>query len=384
MSLINDMLRDLEARSSDELKRQNLQNAVRPLPASVSTIPWKIGGFVALAILLLAAVWFFWRDGRLAPENSTDLSKQAGYATKQLLSAPPAPSSEPVALVLSSTIEAPEQGALLSPPGRAALPPPAPTSSPNHPKKELPAIQASVVEKTELRVTATAPAVPPPTNKTGGDAPNTPTFSSLPAEAKAPSGKIEVRKATATPRERADADYRLAQSAFSSGNTQEGLEALRRALQQDADYVPARQQLVQQLLEQRHLEAAASVLSDGLEHQPRQTGWAMALARLQVEKSDLVGAERTLTRYAEFAVANPEYQGFHAHLRYRLGQHAGATALYQNACRLAAGEGRWWFGLGLSLEAEGLGSEAREAFRQSLATGTLNNELSAQAQQRLR
>ena len=383
MSLINDMLRDLEARSSDELKRQNLQNTVRPLPASVSTIPWKIGGYVGLLILLLAAVWLFWRNGRPAPENSTDLSQQAGYGAQQLLPVPPAASSEPVTLVLSSAIEAPQQGALRSPPLATAPRPPAPNPSPNHSQKELPAIQTPIVEKTGQRLMVSETTMPQPINKAGMNAPNKTPLSPSP-EAKASTGKIEVRKVLATPRERADAEYRLAQGAFSSGNVQEGLDALRRALQQDADYVPARQLLVQQLLEQRQLEAAASVLSDGLEHQPRQTGWAIALARLQVERSDLVGAERTLTRHAEFAVANPEYQGFHAHLRYRLGQYAGATALYQNACRLAAGEGRWWFGLGLSLEAEGLVSEAREAFRQSLATGTLNHELSAQAQQRIR
>ena len=65
-----------------------------------------------------------------------------------------------------------------------------------------------------------------------------------------------------------------------------------------------------------------------------------------------------------------------------------ATALaeqhYQQATRLAPGDGRWWLGLGLAFDAEGRSSEAREAFLQARQCGNLGAELMAMVEQKLR
>ena len=60
MSLINDMLRDLETRRSDEIKRQNLQGEIRPLPAARKrslAVPLLT---TLVLIVLLAAVAYWW------------------------------------------------------------------------------------------------------------------------------------------------------------------------------------------------------------------------------------------------------------------------------------------------------------------------------------
>ena len=119
-------------------------------------------------------------------------------------------------------------------------------------------------------------------------------------------------------------------------------------MKQDPSYVPVRQLLLRQLLEMRKIEEAMTVLQEGLEHQPAQTGWAMSLARLQLEQHDLAAADRTLARSQVYAEASADYAGFQGHLKSRQSANRAAVTHYQRATRLAPNEGRWWLGLGLA------------------------------------
>src|SRR6185369_17452197 len=107
---------------------------------------------------------------------------------------------------------------------------------------------------------------------------------------------IEKSPVLATPRDRADGEYRKAETALATGRSGEATEALRAALKHDAGHVPARQALLRQLLDQRKFDEAMTTLQEGLDLQPMQTGWAMSLARLQLERGDLTAADRTLAR----------------------------------------------------------------------------------------
>ena len=96
------------------------------------------------------------------------------------------------------------------------------------------------------------------------------------------------------------------------------------------------------------------------------------------------GAARTLQASQQYAAGNADYLGFAAHVQQRLGQHKAAVELYQGAIRVAPGEGRWWLGLGLALESDQRAAEAREAFLRARATGSLNPDLQALVDQKLR
>jgi MSHA biogenesis protein MshN len=200
-----------------------------------------------------------------------------------------------------------------------------------------------------------------------------------------PAGPVKIEKSPvmATPRDRADAEYRRAEGALASGRTGEAIESLRAALKHDPAYVQVRQILLRQLLEMRKTDEAISVLQEGLEVQPMQTGWAMSLARLQLEQNDLAAADRTLLRSQAYGETNADYAGFQGHVKSRLGAQHQAVTHYQRAVRLAPNEGRWWLGLGLALEADGHAPEAKDAFKRSLATATLSADLAAVAEQHL-
>lgn len=195
---------------------------------------------------------------------------------------------------------------------------------------------------------------------------------------------IERTDSVGTPRERAETEYRKAIAAVNQGRVAEALEGLRNALRQDALHVASRQLLVKLLLEAKQPDAAVQALQEGLQGQPAQIGWAMSLARLQVERGDLAGALQTLEFSLPAAGGSADYQGFVAHVLQRLGRNKEAAEHYQAAARLSPGDGRWWLGLGLALDAEGRSNEAREALLRAKASGTLSAELSALADQRLR
>ena len=68
----------------------------------------------------------------------------------------------------------------------------------------------------------------------------------------------------------------------------------------------------------------------------------------------------------------------------RQSRHQEAVEQYQAALRLAPGSGVWLMGLGISLQALNRTTESQEAFQRAKATNTLNPELQAFVDQRLR
>ncbi len=396
MSLVNDMLRDLEARRAAELGAANLQREVRPLPPPRS----RRDAWLALLVLggaaAAAAAW--WLARPLPAPASVPAVVAAPPVAVPIPAAPPPPASPAAGEGVASGDAAP-----------ASLPAATAVVSAN------PAVPpSSAVPVDTLRMAAVLerpPALPPPVSAATTQAPaalpqaaapvpaaGARTEPGVPAPAKSevspraepalaprsPPASIEKTVVAASPRERAEIEYRRGQSALAAGQGNAAAEAFRAALHQDASHVPARQGLLRLLLENQRMEEAAALLGEGLEALPAQIGWAMTLARLAVEKGDLAGAERVLDRSAPHARTHPEYVGFQGHVLVRQGKARAAVERYELATRLAAAEGRWWFGLGQALEGDGRAPEAREAYRRALASGNLNAELAQLAEARLK
>lgn len=349
MSLINDMLRNIEAKRPDDLARHNLQREIRSLPPEK-----RKGGKAALVLVML---------GAMAAGGAYVL----GY--REPTPAEPAPPPPPAA-------------SLVTPPALAN-----PPSSP-----QVPAVEAPLIDD-NLRLSSNLAVVPLPVAPVLGvpdplppSAPGAGKVDAANTSPPPPSAPVKIEKSPVAPtaRDRADAELRRAEAALASGRSGEALDNLRAALKIDPGYVAVRQALLRQLLGARKNDEAMSVLQDGLDAMPMQTGWAVSLARLQLEQGDLAAADRTLTRSQGYAEGNADYAGFQGHLKSRLGAQRQAVGHYQRATRLAPGEGRWWLGLGLAYEADGRVPEGKDALRRAIATGTLNADLLAVAEQHLR
>lgn len=355
MSLINDMLRDLEARRAEDLGRANLQGEIRPLPKAPSRA-WGLPVLAGIGLVAIGAVAgvIVWRLSVPQPGAPAPIMPPVVDANAPLAGFDPARYELRPALSLSLPVN------------EAKAPAAVPETKKTEPAQpSRPALPAMPLPKTPSPLPAAASVAAPA------------------VEAPRPA-QIERQPVLATPRERADAEYRQALAAQGQGRNGEAQELLRAALRHEAAYSPARQALLRLLLQERRNDEAMAVLAEGLEIQPTQLGWAMSLARLLVDKGDQAAAARTLARSWPHASASADYAGFYGHLQYRLGLAKEAVALYQTATRLAPGEGRWWYGLAVALEADGHGGEARDAFRRALASGNLNADLTALAEQRVK
>ncbi len=196
-------------------------------------------------------------------------------------------------------------------------------------------------------------------------------------------GRIDKRVSQST-RDRAEGEFRRAMTFVNQGRMSEGMDGLRSALALDPTYEEARQTLVSLLLEAKRTDDAAVALEEGLALNSFNSGFAMLLARIRVERGNLGGALDLLQKHESAAQANGEYRAFVAALLQRLNRHDEAIREYLAALTIAPGVGAWWIGLGISQESSSRGKEAAESFRRAKLTGTLNTNLAAYADQRLR
>lgn len=376
MSLINQMLKDLDARHESEMRNQ-LHREVRPLPAASGNRHLRpvLGGALLLAALA-AGAW-------LAYER---------YA------AAPAPASAPTAVAVAPA---------------AGIPPPSPVAE--NPEAQGPASPSPALAADAASPTALASVVPdensglklaaaldhPPAEPPRRPAPRAvvPPAEKMPPLEKAaaepgrsreaaakppPAPVIEKTAAAKSAGERAEADYRRALVLVGNARSGEAVDLLLDALRLDGGHAASRHLLARLLIEQRRHDEAMAILAEGLAAQPGQISWAMLLARLQVDRGDLGAAARTLHGAQAFAAGNADYQGFAGFVAHRQGRQKESAEFYGAAVRIAPGEGRWWFGLGLALEADQRAAEAREAFLRARASGTLNADLVALVDQKLR
>ena len=371
MSLINKMLRDLDARKAGEGARARLPAAVTPLAARVerkNNLPWLA---MAAGGLLALAAWFW--HGMQAPAEIPAAVPQQSSASPSAPSDPSDPSATP-----HPTQPAPQiAGAQASPAPKAAVSPHSSAAASSNPPPMSPTGQQGLALRKETALhTSPASSEPPASGlfTASRDAP--PPI--------AGDARIEKKLRLPTAAERAETAYRRGLLAQQQGQAEDALGAYRAALTEQTEHVAARQALAALLIAMRRFDEAEEVLSQGLALAPTALPSALALARLKVERGAAPAALDLLLDHAVAGERSAEYQGFLATLLNRAGRRSEAIERYQAATRLAPNEARWWAGLGMALEAEGKRDAAREAYAQARALPGLPDDLAQQIEQRLR
>lgn len=185
-------------------------------------------------------------------------------------------------------------------------------------------------------------------------------------------------------RETQDDQYRVAVETLKQGHTEEGVAMLQSLLQANARNVAARQTLAGAYVGQRRWDEALALLGQGLALMPEQATWAMSVARIQVERGQAAEAWATLQKHAGHALQNAEYQGFAGVLLQHLKKPHEAVERYRAALRLRPREGRWWYALATALEEDGQAADALEAYRRAQSLGGLtpamNEDIAAKLQ----
>ena len=374
MSLVNKMLRDLDARRAGGGDRAALAAAVTPLaahrePRRNRSRLW-FGAFLAL-VGLGAAVWYGlqWRKPPLAIPV---VAGTAGSAP----AAGPAPPAPPTAPAIAPAAEPSGAQPMASPAG-AALPSLRMSDQLSASPAALPAMTLGAAPLP--KVAPVAPNVPE--RALAGAASSRPPIVAPPDPAEA---RIDKRIRVPTSAERAESEYRRAVLAQSQGNAEDAAGGYRAALADYPEHAAARLALAALLIDARRFDEAEDLLRQGTELPSVRLVSTLALARLKVERNQASAALDLLQRNAASGERSAEYQGFVGALLNRANRAVEAVERYQAATRLAPTEGRWWAGLGMALDAAGNAAEAREAYLKARALPGLPADLAQHIDQRLR
>jgi MSHA biogenesis protein MshN len=391
MSVINQVLLELEKRRASSAERGMLPDHVRALPDGGDDHgAWWLVAAGAAGIALLGVIWmtiagygFPRASSSTAPSpvgTETAIEKVVAASATVATALPSADALQPVTR-LSFELSNPTQ------PSPAAEP-----QSEARPQGVIPAARVLTRAGDErsspsAAETAAAPvAVPPSAVK---DAPKAPVAAQVSgATDKPPAGttaKAEIEKQVRQPtaRELADHEYRKAASGLQQGRLAEAQEGFRAALNLHPGHHGARQGMVGLMLQNKSYGEAERALQEGVRLAPEQIGFAMTLARLQVDRGDTAGAIATLQGGVSHAHGSPDYLAFLAALLQRQGRHEDAIEQFSAALRGKPNTGVWWLGLAMSLQTLNRVAEAQEAYRRAKASN-LNPELAAFADQRLR
>jgi len=205
------------------------------------------------------------------------------------------------------------------------------------------------------------------------------------ADARAPGSKRGLQGRQESDSQSAEGEYRRALVSLQDGRMTDAVAALEQALRLDPAHEAARQTLVGLLIEAKRPEEAMRHLQAGLALDPRQPALAMLLARLQIERggSGIDTLMRTLPYAGNDMGRGADYHAFLAGALEREQRHREAAEQYQAALRAAPGNGVWWMGLGMALQADRRNAEALEAFQRARTSATLSPELQAFVERRL-
>lgn len=376
MSVINQLLLDLEKRRASGAERSVLPDHVRALPNEERPLQWGwIAAGASVALAALGAGWIVFtgmmpaggRAAPVTPPRGTDIAieKVVAASAGVVMDARPAdgePGRDVAASRLSFELSAPPAPE----PAESAARTPVATervvarAAPELPVSATPAPAVRVDEKQQPATPAKAPAAPP-----------------VRAEI-----HKEVRQPT--PRDLAEGEFRKATALLHQSRPAEAQEGFQAALAAFPGHHAARQGLVGLLVDARRYGEAERILQEGLALAPAQAGFAMTLARLQVDRGDALQATATLRKGLEHTQGSADYLAFLAALLQRQGRHEEAIEQFRGALRMQPAAGVWWLGLGISLQAVNRGAEAQDAYGRARASGSLSPELAAFAEQRLK
>jgi MSHA biogenesis protein MshN len=370
MSVINKMLQDLDARGLQAV-RSDLSD-IGSVPDATRRLEMRrLIALLVLALVALAglAAWYF-NAAPVVPVTSYPLPELASVAQPDPL-ANAAPLVQPVQLA---------DVAMVAPLAVAssAQPAPEPKVVAVAPASERPASGQLVRVSNRSNVEQLGRPQRPVTRVVKADvAVRTPVAEPRMRNASTVGSVADdvLQMKQANPRQEAENDYRKALGLIQEGRVTAGISALEQVLRIDPRHDAARQTLIGLLLENKQQDEAMQQLAQALALDPGQPALAMTLARLQVEKGG--PALQTLQRSLPHATERADYLSFVAALLQRERRHKEAIEHYQAALRLSPGNGLWWMGLGISLQADDRLPDAKVAFQRAKASGSLESELSS-------
>lgn len=327
MSIINQMLRDLDARGTT---------------ASVPDLP-------------------------AAPLGQVSVSRHRSRGAMALLLV--ATAGTVVYFGMPGTSKVPQPAVPVEPATVATLAPAAVAPLPHHatPAPSAPLASRPVATHTEIR-----PDLPPPFQMARSlqlVAPDS-RMAALPPGSAEPA--VSKKPVELSPETEAQQLFDEAQALRRAGKSDAAIAKYRLALQRDPEMRHARLQLAGLMQESGQVEAALQLLKSGYEQQPNDA-LAIATGRMLAEQGRRDEALNWLERGR--AGMRPADHAMMGALLSQAQRYDEAVKAYQYALAIEPAQGGWSLGLGLALESLGRTDEARRAYRNALEYGKFKPEV---------
>ena len=421
MSLINQMLRDLDERREEACAPVNVhpyrRGATKDVPwyAQRRTLAWSGGGL----LVALLSVAIFWEGG-----EGVAYSKKDGVSTHGLVTDPVSIETiVPVGLVATrdpgNQVSAAAGGSV----GGEGVPDaaiPAPTLSPAVSAVPMPSLRketkpAGKTVPADMNDAAAnlrsrkdvAPASSPATESsryridvTGDPERSTAVTArrALPDEVERVSADIgaaestkqekpphraAVKRPVHPPERQADDVYQEARKLLDQGLLAESEANLRRVLEMENAHLEARQLLSLVLLRGSRLTEASALLTEGLNIAPHHPKFAKLKARVLIAQGELADAIEVLESIASGGEMDPERLAILAAVHQQYGDHARAVKTYRELLRYSSQSGVSWAGLAISLDAQGEREAAVRSYQRALGFASLAPEVRTYARHRI-
>jgi MSHA biogenesis protein MshN len=382
MSLINQVLQDLEQRRGDEVDQAAITDELcfradavkrrRPL----SRHSWLL---IACLILLLCGggygTWHFLQA--LGPDQVAAQKVQQTPPPSSVAAAPPKmdlavadthrKAQTPKPETTTKEGETASDKATTTAPASFHAEPAKPKSSANHNKNGKSAA-VDVAQKTPTAKTLPSrrdhtPIVEP---AKGGSAPS-----------------MRKKSVPLKPQQQAELAYQKGYEAMQAGNTVHAERQLRNALAADPAHLQARELLAGLYIRSGRWLEAGALLEAGIKVAPSHLMFRKLYARALMQQGRDSEAVTVLHAALPPIAADPEYHALLAALYQRIGKHQAAAAVYLKVLKLFPRRGIWWVGLGISLEAMDKNTQAHQAYLKAKQSGTLPGDIARYTDNRL-
>lgn len=390
MSLINQMLRDLESRQSGSAKGRDALSGLRSAAAVTAERPgprrlWLTLGVLAATGLAAGLSTMQWPLPPAPPEQASIASEPPLIQTK-----PDSTVAEPVTHVAQAMppVATPTEAASSSRPlvgaehqatsgeSMASATPPAPEPARSAIPDSQP-VTTAAAPPTEMPQAAPAPAI------AQNQPPSTAPLRSPAPETEPPRAATRVRSEPTSPARASQQLYQQGLVALERNERRTAETRFHEALDRSPTLSPARVELARLLIAERRSDEAARLLDDGLELTPDHSGLTQLRARLLIDGSDLDSAVALLRTAPPVLDDMPEHHALLAAVEQRRGRDDLAVGIYRQLVALRPGSGQWQMGLAISLERLGEHVPAAGAYARALDDPRLTAALRDYAQQRL-
>lgn len=175
--------------------------------------------------------------------------------------------------------------------------------------------------------------------------------------------------------------YEKAQQAINSNDISKAESLYEEILLIKPEHIYARKKLAALWYGRKAYQPAINILQQGLSIQPNNAEYRLMQARIYVELGNKEEAYQVLAVLPN--QADTDYQAMLANTAQQLNKHPEAIAAFQYLVTNKPSNARWWLGLAISYDSQGQFTQASQAYQKALINSGLTTNTRNFAQQRI-